>query len=379
MNRAGMYVDNLGGEASYLSFRPNPLPPIPEIKMDEEIVRLLIEANKQLVKLDMASQFISNADLFISMYVRKEALISSQIEGTQCTLDDVLDPEVEMNANLDVSDVINYVKATQYAIKRLDKLPLCCRLIREIHEVLMEEIRGQDKCPGEFRHSQNWIGPANCSLKEARYIPPNVEDMQNAMSDLEKYINENVEYDPLIRVALIHYQFETIHPFLDGNGRIGRLLILLYLMGQGLLAKPVIYISYFLKKNQVEYYDRISEVRRSGNYEQWVRFFLEAVSKAAADSLETIQKLSSLHDTNIEKLPKTTRAKDNLRAVFDYIEQYPIIEIKRTAQELDISYNTVATAVKKLMELGILQETTNAARNRVFAYGEYLEILRKDT
>lgn len=379
MNRAGMYVDNLGGEAIYQSFRPNPLPPIPEIKMDEEIVRLLIEANKQLVKLDMASQFILNADLFISMYVRKEALISSQIEGTQCTLDDVLDPEVEMNANLDVSDVINYVKATQYAIKRLDKLPLCCRLIREIHEVLMEGARGQDKCPGEFRHSQNWIGPANCSLKEARYIPPNVEDMQNAMSDLEKYINENVEYDPLIRVALIHYQFETIHPFLDGNGRIGRLLILLYLMEQGLLAKPVIYISYFLKKNQVEYYDRISEVRRSGNYEQWVRFFLEAVSKAAADSLETIQKLSSLHDTNIEKLPKTTRAKDNLRAVFDYIEQYPIIEIKRTAQELDISYNTVATAVKKLMELGILQETTNAARNRVFAYGEYLEILRKDT
>lgn len=379
MNRAGMYVDNLGGEASYQSFRPNPLPPIPEIKMDEEIVRLLIEANKQLAKLDMSSQFISNADLFISMYVRKEALISSQIEGTQCTLDDVLDPEVEMNANLDVSDVINYVKATQYAIKRLDKLPLCCRLIREIHEVLMEGARGQDKCPGEFRHSQNWIGPANCSLKEARYIPPNVEDMQNAMSDLEKYINENVEYDPLIRVALIHYQFETIHPFLDGNGRIGRLLILLYLMGQGLLAKPVIYISYFLKKNQVEYYDRISEVRRSGNYEQWVRFFLEAVSKAAADSLETIQKLSSLHDTNIEKLPKTMRAKDNLRAVFDYIEQYPIIEIKRTAQELDISYNTVATAVKKLMELGILQETTNAARNRVFAYGEYLEILRKDT
>ena len=379
MNRAGMYVDNLGGEASYLSFRPNPLPPIPEIKMDEEIVRLLIEANRQLAKLDMSSQFISNADLFISMYVRKEALISSQIEGTQCTLDDVLDPEVEMNANLDVSDVINYVKATQYALKRLDKLPLCCRLIREIHEVLMEGARGQDKCPGDFRHSQNWIGPANCSLKEARYIPPNVEDMQNAMSDLEKYINENVEYDPLIRVALIHYQFETIHPFLDGNGRIGRLLILLYLMEQGLLAKPVIYISYFLKKNQVEYYDRISEVRRSGNYEQWVRFFLEAVSKAAADSLETIQKLSSLHDTNIEKLPKTTRAKDNLRAVFDYIEQYPIIEIKRTAQELDISYNTVATAVKKLMELGILQETTNAARNRVFAYGEYLEILRKDT
>ncbi len=379
MNRAGKYVDNLTGEATYQSFKPNPLPPMSEIKMDEEIVKLLVDANKQLVKLDTASQLISNADLFISMYVRKEALISSQIEGTQCTLDDVLDPEVEANANLDVSDVINYVKATQYALKRLKKLPLCCRLIREIHEVLMENVRGQDKTPGEFRHSQNWIGPANCSLKDARYIPPNVDDMQDAMSDLEKYINENADYDPLIRVALIHYQFETIHPFLDGNGRIGRLLILLYLMEQGLLAKPVIYISYFLKKNQIEYYDRISEVRRSGNFEQWIRFFLEAVSKAASDSLEAIRQLSALHDINIEKLPKTARSKDNLRAVFDYIEQYPIIDIKRTAKELDISYNTVATAVKKLMELGILQETSNASRNRVFAYERYLEILRKDT
>ena len=379
MKRAGIYVDNLNGEAMYQSFKPNPLPPIPEIEMDGEIVKLLVDANKQLVKLDTASQLISNADLFISMYVRKEALISSQIEGTQCTLDDVLDPEVEANANLDVSDVINYVKATQYALKRLERLPLCCRLIREIHEVLMENVRGQDKTPGEFRHSQNWIGPANCSLKDARYIPPNVEDMQTAMSDLEKYINENVDYDPLIRAALIHYQFETIHPFLDGNGRIGRLLILLYLMEQRLIEKPVIYISYFLKKNQIEYYDRISEVRRTGNFEQWIRFFFVFVSKAASDSLEAIHQLSVLHDTNVEKLPKTTRSKDNLRAVFDYIEQYPIIDIKRTAKELEVSYNTVAAAVRKLVELGILQETTNAARNRVFAYEEYLAILRKDT
>lgn len=379
LNRAGKYVDNLTGKATYQSFRPSPLPPIPEVHMDEEIIKLLVDANKRLATLDTASQLIANTDLFISMYVRKEALISSQIEGTQCTLDDVLDPEVETNANLDVSDVINYVKATQYALKRLKNLPLCCRLIKEIHEVLMEGVRGQEKTPGEFRYSQNWIGPANCSLKDARYIPPNVEDMQIAMSDLEKFINENIDYDPLIRVALIHYQFETIHPFLDGNGRIGRLLILLYLMEQGLLSKPVIYISYFLKKNQIEYYDRISEVRKSGNFEQWIKFFLEAVSKAASDSLEAISALSDLHDTNIEKLPVTTRSKDNLRAVFDYIEQHPIIDIKRTAKDLEISYNTAATAVKRLVSLDILQETTNAARNRVFAYEKYLELLRKDT
>ncbi len=379
MNRAGVYVDNLSGDASYKSFKPNPMPPTPEIAIDNEMLKLILNANTNLTKLDTASQLIANTDLFISMYVRKEALISSQIEGTQCTLDDVLDPEADENANLDVSDVINYVKATHYALERLNTLPLCSRFIREIHSILMEGLRGDDKAPGEFRYSQNWIGPANCSLKEARYIPPNVEDMQIAMSDLEKYMNEDTEYDPLIRVALIHYQFETIHPFLDGNGRIGRLLILLYLMEKGVLKKPVIYISFFLKKNQVEYYDRISEVRRSGNFEQWIRFFLEAVGKAAEDSVESIQSLSNLHDRNIERLPKTTRAKDNVRAVFDYIEQYPIVDIKRTASELGISYNTAATSINKLVELGILKETTNAARNRVFAYEEYLDILRRDT
>ena len=216
-------------------------------------------------------------------------------------------------------------------------------------------------------------------MKDARYIPPNVEDMEEAMSALEKYINDSEVYDPLIQAALIHYQFETIHPFLDGNGRIGRLLILLYLMERKLLSKPVIYVSYFLKKNQVEYYDRISEVRRSGNYEQWVLFFLEAVSKAAADALESVEKLSKLHDINVAKLPKPTRSKDNVRALFDYLEQHPIIDIKRTASELGISYNTTSTAVKKLQELGVLKETTNAARNRVFAYEEYLHILRQGT
>ena len=252
MNRAGELVNNLSGDAAYKSFKPSALPP--KLNIDNDMLKKLVEANRDLIRLDTAAKLIPGSELFISMYVRKEALISSQIEGIQCTLDDVLDPKLDTNANLDVADVVNYVKACSYAIER----------------------RGQEKNPGEFRRSQNWIGAANCSLKEARFIPPNVDDMNQAMDELELYMNESDDYDPLIRISLIHYQFETIHPFLDGNGRVGRLLILLYLMQQGLISKPIIYISYFLKKNQIEYYDRISEVRRSGNYEQWISFFLEA-------------------------------------------------------------------------------------------------------
>ena len=379
MSRSGELVTNLSGEAAYQSFKPSPLPPDPELNINSDIVKKLVEANRDLVRLDTASKLIPNAELFISMYVRKEALISSQIEGTQCTRDDILDPDIDGNSNLDVGDVINYVRACTYAINRLDKLPLCNRLLREIHRELLAGVRGQEKDPGEFRRSQNWIGAANCTLREARYIPPNVEDMNAALTDLERYMNEGDDYDPLIRIALIHYQFETIHPFLDGNGRVGRLMILLYLMEQGYISKPIIYISYFLKKNQIEYYDRISEVRRNGNYEQWIAFFLEAVSAAAKDSLATVEKLSELHDRNLVKLPTTTRKNDNVRRVFDYIEQYPIIDIKRTASDLEVSYNTVSAAVGKLVHAGILKETTNAARNRVFAYEEYLDILRKDT
>ena len=379
MGRAGEFVNNLSGEATYKSFKPAPLPPKPELNIDSDMVKKLVDANRDLVRLDTAAKLIPNVDLFISMYVRKEALISSQIEGTQCTLDDVLDPDADGNTNLEVGDVINYVKACSFAIERLKTLPLCNRLLREIHEELLSGVRGEEKNPGEFRRSQNWIGAANCTLNEARYIPPNVEDMNVALSDLEKYMNEGDEYDPLIRIALIHYQFETIHPFLDGNGRVGRLMILLYLLEQGLISTPVIYISYFLKKNQIEYYDRISEVRKKGNYEQWVSFFLEAVSSAAKDSLATIEKLTELHNRNITVLPTTSRKNDNVRRLFDYVEQYPIIDIKRTASALGISFNTTSAAVNKLVEAGILKETTNASRNRVFSYEEYLNILRKDT
>ena len=379
MNRAGSYITNMTGEAAYQSFRPSPLPPNPPLELDSDCLQLLIDANKELAKLNVAANLIPSTNLFVSMYVRKEALMTSQIEGTQCTLDDILDPNADGNINLDVGDVVNYINAAQYAIERLNELPLCNRLLRETHERLLQGVRGEDKDPGEFRRSQNWIGPRGCALKDARFVPPNVTDMTEALSDLEKYLHAESNLDSLVRAALIHYQFETIHPFLDGNGRIGRLLILLYLMEQGLLDKPVLYVSYFLKKNQVEYYDRISEVRRSGNYEQWVRFFLEAVYAAAKDAMESIQALSELHDRNLMILPQSKRTQDHVRSLFDYVEQYPIIDIKKTSQALGISYNTTASAVRKLIGLGILRETTNAARNRVFAYQAYLDILREGT
>ena len=377
MQRSGEYISNLSGEAMYKSFRPSPLPP--EIDMDTEMISLLTSATKVLATLDTLSSYIPNMNLFVSMYVRKEALLSSQIEGTQATLEDVLDPLIEKNANQNVADVVNYIKATEFALERMNTLPLCNRLIKETHEVLMSGVRGQEKNPGEFRISQNWIGAAGSSLKNARYIPPNPEDMVNAMSDLEKYINSDDSLDLLIQAALLHYQFETIHPFLDGNGRVGRLLITLFLMEKKVLNSPALYISYYLKKNRIEYYDRMSEVRNKNNYEQWIKFFLNAIKESANESIETIKKLSKLHDENIRKIDLMGRASKNARTVFDYLEQNPIIDIGKTAEELNLAFSTVSLAVNRLIDVGILIQTNNANRNRVFSYEDYLEILRKDT
>ena len=378
-NRAGEWKRNMSGEAAYQSFTPAPLPPEPPIELDAETIELLVRANRQLAALDGIAARIPNMPLFVSMYVRKEALMSSQIEGTQATLEDVLDPMLEANTNRSVADVVNYIKATDYAVKRLETLPLCKRLLRETHAVLMDGVRGQEKYPGEFRRSQNWIGGQGSSLKTARYVPPAPEDMEQAMSDLEKYINSEDGQDELIRAALIHYQFETIHPFLDGNGRIGRLLITLYLMEKKVLSTPALYISYFLKRNRVEYYDRMTEVRRNGSYEQWVRFFLQAVEECARDAIETIDRLTALHEKNAAIVGGMGRAAKNALLVFGYLEANPIIDIRKTAQALELSFNTVAAAVRRLTEAGILVQTDAANRNRSFAYEAYLDILRNGT
>ena len=261
----------------------------------------------------------------------------------------------------------------------MNSLPLCNRLLKETHAVLMQGVRGQEKNPGEFRISQNWIGAQGSSIKNARYIPPNPQDMVEAMSDLEKYMNEDDSLDVLIKAALIHYQFETIHPFLDGNGRIGRLLITLYLFDKQILHSPALYISYYLKMNRIEYYDRMSEVRAKDNYEQWVKFFLLAIKESAEDAVETIKKLNDLHSTNVSVIEDMGRQAKTARLIFNYLEQNPIIDIGKTASELGISFNTASSYINRLVENRILVQTNNSERRRVFAYEDYLSILRKDT
>ena len=379
-NRAGTLVGNLSGEMAYESFRPAPLPPNPPIEVSGELLTKLIDANKKIATLEGLSSRIPNMGLFVSMYVRKEALLSSQIEGTQCTLEDILNPLIEENTNRDVSDVVNYIRATEFALERLKTLPLCNRLIKETHAVLLESVRGQEKNPGEFRYSQNWIGGQGSTLKNARYIPPNPEDMLTAMSDLEKYINSDDTLDPLIQAALIHYQFETTHPFLDGNGRVGRLLITLFLMEKDILSTPALYISYYLKMNRIEYYDRMTQVRRTGDYEQWISFFLQAFADSAEDAIHTIDRLTALHDKSTKLFDSLTkRQRTSVLKVFSYLESNPIIDIQKTATTLEMSYNTVAKVVSILIEDGILKQTDKSGKAKIYSYTEYLDILRKDT
>ena len=379
-NRAGTLVSNLSGEMAYESFRPAPLPPNPPIEVSGELLTKLIDANKKIATLEGLSSRIPNMGLFVSMYVRKEALLSSQIEGTQCTLEDILNPHIENNTNQDVSDVVNYIRATEFALKRLKTLPLCNRLIKETHAVLLESVRGQEKTPGEFRYSQNWIGGHGSALKNARYIPPNPNDMLTAMSDLEKYINSDSNLDPLIQAALIHYQFETTHPFLDGNGRVGRLLITLFLMEKGILSTPALYISYYLKMNRIEYYDRMTQVRRTGDYEQWISFFLQAFADSAEDAIHTIDRLTALHDKKTKLFDALTkRQHTSVLKVFSYLESNPIIDIQKTATALGMSYNTVSKAVSILVDDGILKQTDKSGKAKIYSYTEYLDILRKDT
>lgn len=377
MPRSGEYIKQLHGQLAYETFKPRPLPPVPSIEINDEMDRLIKRAYHLLGMLDGYSKLIPNKNLFLSMYVRKEALLSSQIEGTQATLDDLFDPYLEKNVNADVEEVIGYIQALNRADELLHHLPVSIRLLREIHRVLLESSRGQDKEPGELRNSQNWIGPAGESLKYATYIPPHVSDMHQALSDLEKFIHEDHTYDDMIKIALIHYQFETIHPFLDGNGRIGRLLISILLKEYRLLDEYTLYLSYYLKKNRQEYYDRLMDVRTKGHYEAWIHFFIKGIIDTSEHAIMTLEKILDLRDKNIG-LCFAVKGKPHqtILELFHYIEAHPIIDITQTSLALNKSFNTISTAIQWMVERNILKQIEGHMRYRMFAYVDYLNILK---
>lgn len=379
MKRSGYFKTNLSGKLAYESFCPANLLPTPPIVVDAEMMQLIREAYYELGKLWGVSMLVPNKSLFISMYVRKEALLSSQIEDTQATLEDIFDPHMT-SANHDVEEVIRYIEALNYADERVKTLPISNRLIKEIHAVLLSSMRGKEKDPGVFRQNQNWIGPMGSTLKTATFVPPNVIDMHHALDQLELFIHNLDDVDPLIKIALIHYQFETIHPFLDGNGRIGRLLISLLLKQYGILDDGVLYLSYYLKKNRVEYYDRLTEVRIKGHYEAWISFFLKGIIETSKHAIGCIEQLVALMNHHLVIIQgDDVRQNKSMLKLYHYMTSHPIMDIQKTALALNLSYNTIASNIKHMIQLGVLKEITQKQRNRVFVYEEYLAILRDGT
>lgn len=374
--RAGRVMQQIAG---YLAYIPNPLPPEPPIQLDSEAVRLLAQAALCLGKLDGLASIISNADLFVYLYIRKEALLSSQIEGTQCSLEDILSENESHQSNDEVEEVSNYVKAMNQGIHRLRELPISNRLIQEMHAILMSGVRGSNKTPGEFRKSQNWIGHPGANLTTAQFVPPPPDEASLAMSQLEKYIHSNDELHPLVRAALIHAQFETIHPFLDGNGRLGRLLITFVLCSWGMMDKPLLYLSYFFKANRTEYYARLTAVRTQGDWEGWIKFFLRGVQDTAQMAIQAALDIHSLHQRDLKKIRNSGVAQSTLQ-VFQVFCKFPFSTIPDLQNFLPGSnQNTLNRAVQTLVDLEILKQTGKNQRNRRFVYSEYASILTRDT
>ena len=375
----GFLRKNLEGELSYESFAPAPLQDICPLALGDETTRLLSASSRKIGELEGMLKFVPNANMYLAMYVRKEALLSAQIEGTQCTFDDILDPARSDLVARDVSDVVSYVQATEYAVKRMKSLPLCMRLLREVHEVLLSNTRGAEKNPGHMRTSQNWIGPTGCTLNDASYVPPNVEDMIDALSELERFINEATNVDPIIKAALVHYQFETVHPFLDGNGRLGRLLITLSLLNDKALSGAVFYPSYQLKLNRSEYYERLMEVRSQGAYEEWVAFFCRCLLKSAEDAVGSLEELVALRASNSHAINDSMgRSAANGQRLLEFLEGNPITEVNLVSESLGIARTTASNLVNAFTSLGILtQRNEEKQRYRTFLYEDYLKILRQ--
>ena len=377
-DRAGRYVRQPTG---YRAFVPKPLPPTPALRQDAELASLLSAADHRLGRLDGVASTLPNPDLFVAMFVHKEAVLSSQIEGTQASLDDVLEFEAgAASADLpgDVAEAVNYVAAMNYGLERIKELPLSLRLMKEIHKRLLEGARGGEKEPGEFRRSQNWVGPMGTSLTQAMYVPPSVDDMNRAMGDLESFLHDRRPLPPLIKCGLVHSQFETIHPFLDGNGRMGRLLITFLLCQQGILERPLLYLSYFFKRNRIEYYDRLQAVRDTGDWEGWLKFFLRGVIEVSSESAVTVRDILALRGIHTELVQTNLRTANSLR-LLDRLYDRPVTSVSDVAEHLGVTFNAANTLVGKFCDLGLLKETTGGARRRRFAYDPYISLLRAGT
>jgi len=378
-NGQGRFRKNLSGALEYKSFVPAPLESISPLELDGSTVNLLSACSRKLGELEGMLRFVPNSDMYLAMYVRKEALLSAQIEGTQCTFDDVLDPDRTELIGREVAEVVAYVRATERAVELLDELPLCMRLLKEVHKSLLEGGRGHERNPGQTRTTQNWIGPAGCTLKEAAFVPPNVEDMADSLSELERFTNSAVDVDPIVKAALVHYQFETIHPFLDGNGRLGRLLITLSLMNDRVLSGAVLYPSYQLKLNRPEYYRRLMDVRYRGTYREWVSFFCKCLLASAEDAIGSLEKLVELRQRNLSAINATMgRSARNGQRLLELLEAGPIVDVNLVADRLGIARTTASNLVNAFVELGILvQRESDRQRYRTFLYEDYLSILRQ--
>jgi Fic family protein len=367
--RAGRYIKQPN---RYSAFMPEALPPVPAISIDGAMQTMLSKADRALGRLDGSIQTLPDPDMFVFMYVRKEAVLSSQIEGTQSSLNDLLEAEAaihDANRPSDVSEVLNYVRAMNYGLQRLAEMPISVRLIREIHEELMQNVRGNHANPGELRRSQNWIGPGGSTLNDAIFVPPPPHEVERLLSDLEKFVHDENDIPALIKIGLIHAQFETIHPFLDGNGRVGRLLIAFYLCQKEILLKPVLYLSHWFKLHRARYYELLQNIRDKGEWEEWTKFFLEGVASVSLEATETARKIVAMREEHRRNITdRFGRSAGNGLRVLESLYTHPFIDNRTVMEKLGISFPAAADLIDRFVEADLLVEITGQARYRVYQY-----------
>jgi len=373
--RAGHYLKQGTG---YSAFIPKALPPVPPIDYDDELRHLLSDADRALGRLDGSIQTLPNPGLFVFMYVRKEAVLSSQIEGTQSSINDILKVEAQVfdpERPHDVNEVLNYVNAMNYGLKRLEELPLSLRLISEIHERLLRNVRGQHNRPGEWRQTQNWIGPPGCLLSEASFVPPPPHEVMEALGRLEVFLHQADAIPALVKIGLAHAQFETIHPFLDGNGRVGRLLVTFLLCESKILLKPVLYLSHYFKRRREEYYERLQAVRDRGEWEQWLKFFLSGVLEVSHEATDTARRIVALREEHRRHIVGNFgRSAGNGLIILEGLFERPMMNVNEMATKLGITFAAANNLAQRFVEAKMLVEITGQQRYRVFSYDQYVAL-----